>query len=602
MNVNLLTNVVLTETPAEPARSVSAQQTSGADGSNGNSHIEGASTDKRRGRPQVASTTQREDTQKSYNVASDTRIEGKKPSNDRFENVFQRQLKSDKPSDEGEKKTVKKLQDSTPDNKAQQFHSVAALSVSQPAVIIPVENKQSGADKPTAKQTNQSASKTQTPDNQNVQNPPQVDAKKGLVDKMDIQGKGGKLQQTQPTSSETQNTTNTSQPAKMPNDQTLAAKQVQNQSADMAQITQDTGIGQSKKNNIHPRMENNAVKMNNSANHSLTDSGKLSVSGNQTNIEKAEHSVNLNSQLASILSKNQLPALSIEASLAGNNTNRPSNSSTAGGQKTSTETSNRDRVKDTATGNKKENSHKIESAAQTGPFTGKLNAEKIELSLDKAGSQKSDSGSETAQAVRGQIMTSGPGDAASVNRSMPFDRAASAAANSQSDTVADIREQVSLAVQGSLKQGQQQITIHLNPPELGRVSITFTENNKELTGLLETTNSQTRAEIRQALPDIIRSLEESGINVKRLDVTLSDSSAKSDLMRQSAQQSFRDSPSQDLWQQFGNNNFHDTGGNQLSYNSFVTPANLSSSSESYSQSSPSPHQSSSSTNLLDVLI
>jgi flagellar hook-length control protein FliK len=353
--------------------------------------------------------------------------------------------------------------------------------------------------------------------------------------------------------------------------------------------------------------------MNNSANHSLTDSGKLSVSGNQTNIEKAEHSVNLNSQLASILSKNQLPALSIEASLAGNNTNRPSNSSTAGGQKTSTETTNRERVKDTATGNKKENSHKIESAAQTGPFTGKLNAEKIELSLDKNGTQKSDSGNVATQSVRGQIMSFGANDAVSVNRPITVDRGATAAANysqtdlsgealAKSDTVADIREQISLAVQGSIKQGQQQITIHLNPPELGRVSIKFTENNNELTGLLETTNSQTRAEIRQALPDIIRSLEESGINVKRLDVTLSDSSAKSDLMRQSAQQSFRDSPSQDLWQQFGNNNFHDTGGNQLSYNSFVTPANLSSSSESYSQSSPSPHQSSSSTNLLDVLI
>jgi flagellar hook-length control protein FliK len=352
--------------------------------------------------------------------------------------------------------------------------------------------------------------------------------------------------------------------------------------------------------------------MNNSANHSLTDSGKLSVSGNQTNIEKAEHSVNLNSQLASIMSKNQLPALSIEASLAGNNTNRPSNSSTAGGQKTSTETSNRDRVKDTATGNKKENSHKIESAAQTGPFTGKLNAEKIELSLDKNGTQKSDSGNAATQSVRGQIMSFGANDAVSVNRPITVDRGASAGANSQtdlsgealakSDTAADIREQISLAVQGSIKQGQQQITIHLNPPELGRVSIKFTENNKELTGLLETTNSQTRAEIRQAIPDIIRSLEESGINIKRLDVTLSDSSARSDLTRQSAQQSFRDSPSQDLWQQFGNNNFQDTGGNQLSYNSFVTPANPSSSSESYSQLSPSPQQSPTSDSRLDVLI
>jgi flagellar hook-length control protein FliK len=429
---------------------------------------------------------------------------------------------------------------------------------------------------------------------------------------MDNQGKGGKLQQTRPTSGETQNTANTIQPSKTSNDQVLVAKQVQYQSADTAQIMQDTGTGQTKGNNIQPRVENNAVRMNDSANHSLTDSGKSAILGNQSNLEKSEQSVGQNNQSASILLKNQLPALSIEASVAGSNTTRVPDLSSAGGQKTSTETSSRDHVKDGAGVNKQENSQRFTGVAKAGPLTEKLNAEKIELSLDKNGTQKSDSGNVATQSVRGQIMSFGANDAVSVNRPINVDRGASAGANSQtdlsgealakSDTVADIREQISLAVQGSLKQGQQQITINLNPPELGRVTIKFTESNHELTGLLETENSQTRAEIRQAIPDIIRSLEESGINIKRLDVMLSDSSARSDLTRQSAQQNLRDNASQDLWQQFGNHNYHDTAGNQLSYNSFVTPANLSSSPESYGQSSPGPQQSSSSDKLLDVLI
>ena len=107
---------------------------------------------------------------------------------------------------------------------------------------------------------------------------------------------------------------------------------------------------------------------------------------------------------------------------------------------------------------------------------------------------------------------------------------------SAQDTTASLREQICMSVQNSVQQGQRQITINLNPPELGRVSIKFTEQSGQLTGSLEATNSQTRADIQQAIPEMIRSLEQSGISIKRIDVSLSDISGQSsqDFSRESA--------------------------------------------------------------------
>jgi hypothetical protein len=134
------------------------------------------------------------------------------------------------------------------------------------------------------------------------------------------------------------------------------------------------------------------------------------------------------------------------------------------------------------------------------------------------------------------------------------------------------------------------------------VSVKFSEQGNELTGLLEATNPQTRAEIRQAVPEIIRSLEELGVSIKRLDVVLSDLSDKSNLPRQSAQQSLRDNSSQDLLWQSGQHGFQDAGGNRPSHDSFVAPAYLGNTAGASRETSLGSHQSSSSDNLLDVLI
>jgi len=84
-------------------------------------------------------------------------------------------------------------------------------------------------------------------------------------------------------------------------------------------------------------------------------------------------------------------------------------------------------------------------------------------------------------------------------------------------------KQILESVRSSFSQeGQnQQITIQLNPPELGKVLIKFQEQDNQITGLLEVSKTQTRIEIEQAIPQIIRGLQDSGIQIKRLDVVLS---------------------------------------------------------------------------------
>ncbi len=88
---------------------------------------------------------------------------------------------------------------------------------------------------------------------------------------------------------------------------------------------------------------------------------------------------------------------------------------------------------------------------------------------------------------------------------------------------ASVGQQIQESVRSSFSQeGQnQQITIKLNPPELGKVLIKFQEQDNQITGLLEVSKTQTRIEIEQAIPQIIRGLQDSGIQIKRLDVVLS---------------------------------------------------------------------------------
>jgi flagellar hook-length control protein FliK len=99
-----------------------------------------------------------------------------------------------------------------------------------------------------------------------------------------------------------------------------------------------------------------------------------------------------------------------------------------------------------------------------------------------------------------------------------------------------IGEQILESIHSSLRQGDNRIAIRLNPPELGKVFIEFQEQQDRITGLLEVDKIQTRYEIEQVLPQIIKTLQDAGIQIKRFEVVLTD---------QPEQQPFRDQSLQD---------------------------------------------------------
>jgi len=95
--------------------------------------------------------------------------------------------------------------------------------------------------------------------------------------------------------------------------------------------------------------------------------------------------------------------------------------------------------------------------------------------------------------------------------------------NSRSNVSADISKQILESIHSSLTQqgGDRQIIVRLYPPELGKVFIKFQEQDTQIIGLLEVSKIQTKFEIEQALPQIIRNLTDCGIQIRRLDVIIS---------------------------------------------------------------------------------
>lgn len=146
---------------------------------------------------------------------------------------------------------------------------------------------------------------------------------------------------------------------------------------------------------------------------------------------------------------------------------------------------------------------------------------------------------ETTQSVAKGTSTSGAGDAGA----MPLEQSASVAAEAatrsqrpitQSEpqgngdasvvrsSAQSIGEQILDSVQVSAARGDRQVLVRLNPPELGNVLVRFQEHGHILTGTLEVSNGQTRREIEQILPQVARTLQEAGVQVRRIEVVASD--------------------------------------------------------------------------------
>jgi len=116
--------------------------------------------------------------------------------------------------------------------------------------------------------------------------------------------------------------------------------------------------------------------------------------------------------------------------------------------------------------------------------------------------------------------------------------------------VQSIGDQILDSMQASVTRGDRQVLIRLNPPDLGTVMVRFQEQGEYLSGTLEVGNRETRREIENALPQVIRSLQEAGVLIRRVEVVTLD---------QPDRNSGGNHLSQDVWQQhqgFGQNREH----------------------------------------------
>ena len=116
-----------------------------------------------------------------------------------------------------------------------------------------------------------------------------------------------------------------------------------------------------------------------------------------------------------------------------------------------------------------------------------------------------------------------------------------------------VSQQILESVQTSLQTEEKSIVINLTPPELGRVTIRFQEGADGLKGELELSRQEIRHDVERALPQIMQSLQNSGIQIRKMEVNVNvgdqqGSSPQQELFDQEA----RDSQQQNRWNQQDN--------------------------------------------------
>ncbi len=89
-----------------------------------------------------------------------------------------------------------------------------------------------------------------------------------------------------------------------------------------------------------------------------------------------------------------------------------------------------------------------------------------------------------------------------------------------------VSDQILDSVRATLAAGQRQVMVRLNPPELGAVSVRFQEQAGEIRAVLEVARSETRQEVERAIPEVLRTLQESGVQIRRVEVILSEQSGR----------------------------------------------------------------------------
>ncbi|AQT66890.1 Flagellar hook-length control protein FliK [Anaerohalosphaera lusitana] len=86
--------------------------------------------------------------------------------------------------------------------------------------------------------------------------------------------------------------------------------------------------------------------------------------------------------------------------------------------------------------------------------------------------------------------------------------------------------QTAQAMAIAVQNGQDSVSLMLNPPELGRVNIQFAQENGEITGFIQAEKLATRDEIAHNMTEIVRSLQQSGLAVKKVEVVVTEQSTQ----------------------------------------------------------------------------
>ena len=84
-----------------------------------------------------------------------------------------------------------------------------------------------------------------------------------------------------------------------------------------------------------------------------------------------------------------------------------------------------------------------------------------------------------------------------------------------------IGQQVLTGINTAYSQQGKQLTINLNPPELGKVRLTVTEHNNQIRTVVKVEDPRTMADLQREAPLLVQRLSESGMEIRNLEIVLS---------------------------------------------------------------------------------
>lgn len=93
-------------------------------------------------------------------------------------------------------------------------------------------------------------------------------------------------------------------------------------------------------------------------------------------------------------------------------------------------------------------------------------------------------------------------------------------------TAQSVSEQILDSVRASVAAGDKQVTVRLDPPELGAVTVKFQEQGDQVRAVMEVSRPDTRQEVERAMPELLRTLHDAGVQIRRVEVVLADQSGR----------------------------------------------------------------------------